>query len=136
MTQLTATKNKNPIPQSKTSPGQIMQRSRQASPEAPANATVHTIMSQSSKKRVIKDVTESKAELPVQLEDLATSWMLLMIENIGDLVSTKIERTLNNLSEALDLKLHRIDLKLNAINSKKKKTLRETFTFQEKLSTN
>ena len=41
-----------------------------------------------------------------------------MIENIRDFVSTKIERTLNNLSNALDSKLSQNDIKLDAINSK------------------
>ena len=135
LTKLTASKSKKPIPQSTTSPGQIMHLSRQAPPEVPENATIHTIMSQPSKKRVLKDVTESKAHSYVQLEDLATSWMPLMIENISDLLSTKIDRTLNNLSEALDVKQSRIDHKLDAINSKTK-TMTETFTFLQKLSKN
>ena len=102
MTQPTATRSKTPISHyNATSPIQIMQRSTQASLEAPDNAAAHTIMSQPSKKRVLHDVTESKPELHVQLEDLATSLMPLMIENIHDSVSTKIEKTPHNLSEAL-----------------------------------
>ena len=119
MTQSSVNKSKIPIPYSSaTSPSQIMQRSRQASPEDPDNAAAHTITSQPSKKRVIKEVTGSKAEVHVQLEDLATSLMPLMIKNLRESVTMNIEKTLNNLSEALDLKLSQIDLKLDTINSK------------------
>ena len=41
-----------------------------------------------------------------------------MIENIHDSVSTKIEKTPHNLSEALDLKFSQIDLKRDTITSK------------------
>ena len=118
MTQPSVNKPKIPIPYSSaTSPSQIMQRSRQASPDDPDNAAAHTITSQPSKKRVIKEVTGCKAEVHVQLEDLATL-MPLMIKNLRESVTKNIEKTLNNLSEALDLKLSQIDLKLDAINSK------------------
>ena len=117
MTHPSVNKSKIPIPYSSaTSPSQRMQRSRQASPED--NAAAHTRTSQPSKKRVIKEVTGSKAEVHVQQEDLATSLMPLMIENLRESVTMNIEKTLNNLSEALDLKLSQIELKLDAINSK------------------